>query len=148
MSQLNRYRELEAQLAAQLQQLEEMKNSDSLKKEIEFEDKLKTLMADYGVNLRDVINLLDLQAGRPSFTTQAPEKGSRALRAVKRYHNPHSGEVVETKGGNHKTLKAWKAQYGSDTVKAGCSKSNGWSSEPGAPHGHGQEGSGIERREL
>lgn len=38
MSQLNRYRELEAQLAAQLQQLEEMKNSDSLKKEIEFED--------------------------------------------------------------------------------------------------------------
>lgn len=118
MSQLNRYRELEAQLAAQLQQLEEMKNIDSLKKEIEFEDKLKTLMAGYGVNLRDVINLLDLQAGRPSFTTQAPEKGSRALRAVKRYHNPHSGEVVETKGGNHKTLKAWKAQYGSDTVES------------------------------
>ncbi|WP_411960433.1 histone-like nucleoid-structuring protein, MvaT/MvaU family [Pseudomonas mandelii] len=118
MSQLNRYRELEAQLAAQLQQLEEMKNSDSLKKEIEFEDKLKTLMAGYGVNLRDVINLLDLQAGRLSFTTRAPEKGFRAPRAVKRYHNPHSGEVVETKGGNHKTLKAWKAQYGSDTVES------------------------------
>lgn len=118
MSQLNRYRELEAQLAAQLQQLEEMKNSDSLKKEIEFEEKLKALMSDYGVNLRDIINLLDPQAGRPSFVTQAAQKGSRAPRAVKRYVNPDNGEVVETKGGNHSILKAWKAQYGAETVES------------------------------
>lgn len=118
MSQLNRYRELEALLATQLQQLEEMKNSDSLKKEIEFEEKLKALMSSYGVNLRDVINLLDPQAGRSAFVAQAPQKGSRAPRAVKRYNNPHTGEVVETKGGNHKILKDWKAQYGSDTVES------------------------------
>lgn len=118
MSQLNRYRELEAQLAAQLKQLEEMKNSDSLKKEIEFEEKLRALMGEYSVSLRDIINLLDPQAGRPSFVNQAPQKGSRAPRAVKRYVNPESGEVVETKGGNHKTLKAWKSQYGAETVES------------------------------
>jgi hypothetical protein len=29
-----------------------------------------------------------------------------------------SDEVVETKGGNHKVLKEWKAEYGSDTVES------------------------------
>lgn len=30
----------------------------------------------------------------------------------------HSGEVVETKGGNHKTIKDWKAQYGAQEVES------------------------------
>lgn len=34
------------------------------------------------------------------------------------YKNPESGEVVETKGGNYRTLKEWKAEYGSDTVES------------------------------
>jgi hypothetical protein len=34
------------------------------------------------------------------------------------YKKPHSGEAVEKKGGNHKTLKEWKAQHGSDVVKS------------------------------
>ncbi len=34
------------------------------------------------------------------------------------YRNPETGEVVETKGGNHRVLKAWKEQYGADTVNA------------------------------
>lgn len=118
MSQLNRYRELEAQLAIQLQQLEEMKNSDSLKKEIEFEEKLRALMGEYGVSLRNIINILDPHASRPTSAAAAPQKGTRAPRALKRYSNPHTGEVVETKGGNHKMLKAWKAEHGSDAVES------------------------------
>lgn len=74
-------------------------------------------MGEYGVSLRDIINILDPQAGRPTFTTQAAPKGTRAPRATKRYVNPENGDVVETKGGNHKTLKAWKAQYGAETVE-------------------------------
>lgn len=37
---------------------------------------------------------------------------------MKTYKNPHSGEVIETKGGNHKTLKEWKAEHGSDLVES------------------------------
>jgi hypothetical protein len=33
---------------------------------------------------------------------------------LKVYKNPHTGEVVETKGGNHKILKEWKIEHGSD----------------------------------
>ncbi|MBI6883042.1 histone-like nucleoid-structuring protein, MvaT/MvaU family [Pseudomonas putida] len=42
---------------------------------------------------------------------------TRRARVVKVYENPHNGELVETKGGNHKTLKAWKEQYGAQTVE-------------------------------
>jgi hypothetical protein len=38
-------------------------------------------------------------------------------RMFKVYKNPKTGEVVETKGGNHNQLKEWKAEYGSDTVE-------------------------------
>ncbi|WP_256219368.1 DNA binding protein, partial [Pseudomonas sp. NBRC 111133] len=37
---------------------------------------------------------------------------------VKVYKNPHSGEVVETKGGNQRTLKAWKNEYGAEVVES------------------------------
>ena len=32
-------------------------------------------------------------------------------------HASGGGEVVDTKGGNHRTLKDWKAQWGSDEVE-------------------------------
>lgn len=32
------------------------------------------------------------------------------------YKNPNTDEVVETKGGNHKVLKAWREQYGVEAV--------------------------------
>jgi hypothetical protein len=41
---------------------------------------------------------------------------------LKVYKNPHTGEVVETKGGNHKTLKEWKAEHGSATVESWLNK--------------------------
>lgn len=41
---------------------------------------------------------------------------------MKIYKNPHSGEIVETKGGNHKLLKAWKNEHGSHVVESWLSK--------------------------
>ncbi|CAI8810409.1 hypothetical protein EMIT0P294_10580 [Pseudomonas sp. IT-P294] len=38
------------------------------------------------------------------------------------YKNPHTGEVFETKGDNHKILKEWRAKYGSATVESWLSK--------------------------
>lgn len=116
MSRLAEFRKLEQTLAAQLAELEEMKGSSELKKEIEFEEKLRELLSKYGFSLRDIINILDPQAGRRSATA-ALEKTPRRARQVKQYKNPHNGEIIETKGGNHKLLKEWKAQYGADEVE-------------------------------
>ncbi|MBH8609979.1 DNA binding protein [Pseudomonas mohnii] len=41
-----------------------------------------------------------------------------AHRAVRRYTNPHTGEVLETRGANHKKLKQWKAEFGVEVVEA------------------------------
>jgi len=124
MSRLAEYRKLELQLAAQLAELDAMKNDSGLQSEMEFESKLRGLLAEYGYSLRDVVSLLDPQATtrRKSAPLAAPEKGTRKARELKVYKNPHSGETVETKGGNHKTLKAWKSEHGADVVESWLSK--------------------------
>ena len=37
-------------------------------------------------------------------------------RTLKVYKNPHTGEVVETRGGNNKTILHWKAEFGNEEV--------------------------------
>ncbi len=118
MSRLAEFRKLEQQLAAQLAELETLKNDDGLKKEIEFETKLRDLLGEYGCSLKDIINILDPNAASRKGVPAVPEKTTRRARSVKVYKNPHNGEIVETKGGNHKTLKAWKAEFGSDEVES------------------------------
>lgn len=48
MSKLAEFRQLEKHLAEQLQALETMKGNEGLKKEIEFETKLRKLLEHYG----------------------------------------------------------------------------------------------------
>ena len=121
MSKLAEFRQLEKHLAEQLQALEALKGDAGLKKEIEFETKLRDLLAKYGYSLKEVINLLDPRAGRRALAADS-KTGSRKPRQLKVYKNPHTGEVVETKGGNHKTLKYWKAEHGSSTVESWLTK--------------------------
>jgi hypothetical protein len=117
MSKLAEFRQLEKHLAEQLRALETLKDDAGLKKEIEFETKLRALLAQYGYSLPNVIELLDPQARRRTSPAES-KSGTRKPRQVKVYKNPHTGEVVETKGGNHKTLKEWKAKHGATTVES------------------------------
>ena len=116
MSMLQKYRQIEDTIRDLTAKLDSLSKDDKLKKEIEFEKKLTALMEQHGKSTRDVIAILDPEskAAAPVKTT-APVKRARR---VKRYKNPHNGSVIETKGGNHKTLKEWKAQYGADTVES------------------------------
>ncbi|WP_082377894.1 histone-like nucleoid-structuring protein, MvaT/MvaU family [Pseudomonas sp. RIT-PI-q] len=121
MSKLAEFRQLERHLAEQLQALEALKGDARLKKEIEFESKLRDLLAKHGYSLKDVINILDPQAGRHTHAS-SPKAGSRRPRQVKVYKHPNTGEIIETKGGNHRGLKEWKAEFGAETVESWLSK--------------------------
>jgi len=121
MSKLAEFRQLEKHLAEQLQALEALKGDAGLKKEIEFETKLRALLAEYGYGLPNVINLLDPKSSRRAPAAES-KTGTRKPRVLKVYKNPHTGEVVETKGGNHKTLKEWKADQGSAPVESWLTK--------------------------
>ncbi|MCY1549709.1 hypothetical protein D9M68_858940 [compost metagenome] len=71
-------------------------------------------MAVYGKSLRDIVLILDPEPLHQRTAQKAP--GKRKERQLKRFKSPHTNEVVETKGGNHRVLKAWKEQYGASTV--------------------------------
>ncbi|MCH4876260.1 transcriptional regulator [Pseudomonas sp. TMW22090] len=117
MSRLAEFRAAEKALQEQLKQLETLKNDAGLKKEMEFEEKLQGLMKTYGKSLRDVIAILDPNPAKSGLQVASAPKTRRA-RVVKAYHNPHTGELIETKGGNHRGLKSWKEQYGASTVES------------------------------
>lgn len=70
----------------------------------------------------NVVAILDPQSATRRAPAVVAEKSTRKPRQAKVYKNPHSGELVETKGGNHKTLKEWKSQYGADEVESWLAK--------------------------
>lgn len=116
MSKIAEFRALEAQIEEHKQRLAALQGDEGLKKEIEFESKLRKLLGEYNYSLRNVIDLLDPSAG--TGRKAAAEQPARRERAVKRYKNPHNGELIETKGGNHTGLKAWKQKHGAETVES------------------------------
>ncbi|WP_304640630.1 histone-like nucleoid-structuring protein MvaT [Pseudomonas sp.] len=119
MSMLQEYRQIEETIRELSSRLKSLENDDKLKKELEFEEKLNALMEQFGKSPRQVIALLDPESkSAQARSGKTASTGGKRARKVKQYKNPNSGEVIETKGGNHKTLKAWKEQYGSDTVES------------------------------
>jgi hypothetical protein len=123
MSLINEYRATEEAIKELQARLKNLSEDDKLQTELEFEGKLRTLMGEYQKSLRDITALLDPEAKNNKAPRTAPVKvtGTKRARKVKQYKNPHNGEVIETKGGNHKILKEWKAKWGGDEVE-------GWAS--------------------
>lgn len=114
-TKINRFHNTKKAIQELQQQLEALSSDPELKKEMEFEEKLRALMAEYNKTLRDINAILDPQsaaAAAPSTTR------TRRERRTKRYTNPHTGGVIETKGGNHKELKEWKQKWGNETVES------------------------------
>ncbi|MEG3114958.1 histone-like nucleoid-structuring protein, MvaT/MvaU family [Salinicola sp. 4072] len=119
MSLLSDYVKKEQLLKQLEEELKRMEGDQRLKSELEFKEKLEALMAEYGKTTRDVIELLNPKSDNAQpATAQTGSTGSRRKRKLKIYKNPNTGEVVETRGGNHKTLKAWKDEHGSDAVES------------------------------
>ncbi|MFT0211905.1 histone-like nucleoid-structuring protein MvaT [Pseudomonas sp. F1_0610] len=116
MSLINEFRSTKNEIEELQKRLESLKQDTRLQKELEFEEKLRALMGEYSKSLRDIIAILDPQA-LSSAPTKSQARSTRKPRSTKRYTNPHSKKVIETKGGNHKVLKEWKAQYGNDVVE-------------------------------
>ncbi|TFH86678.1 H-NS histone [Billgrantia azerbaijanica] len=118
MSLLSEFIQKEQELKRLQEEMEKLQNDDRLKAELAFKEKLEALMREYGKSAADVIQLLDPQAGAKPAAKAPAASGGRRKRKLKIYKNPNTGEVVETRGGNQKTLKAWKDEYGSEIVES------------------------------
>ncbi len=89
MSLINEYRATEEAIKELQERLKSLEQDDKLKKELEFEEKLRTLMGTYQKSLRDVISLLDPDAkiGKSTRTAKAPA-GKRARSSSTRTRTP------------------------------------------------------------
>lgn len=118
MSLINEYRATEEAIKELQERLKSLSQDDKLQKELEFEGKLRALMGEYQKSLRDLIALLDPEAKTAKAARFSKPTQSKRARRIKQYKNPNTGDVIETKGGNHKTLKEWKAKWGNDVVES------------------------------
>lgn len=117
MSLLNEYIQKEQQLKQLQEELGKLENDDRLKNELEFKTRLEQLMEEFGKSPADIVALLDPKAEQRS-AKQTKSGEARRKRRLKIYKNPHTGEVIETRGGNHKGLRAWKDDHGEETVES------------------------------
>ena len=115
MNSLTSYFQKEQQLKQLEAELNSLKEDEDLKKAIEFKKNVERMAEDYGLSNESVLQVLVPE----TFGQEAVEqKKTRKPRKLKVYKNPITGEVVETKGMNHRVLKAWKKEHGDATVES------------------------------
>lgn len=117
MSLINEYRATEEAIKELQSRLAGLSNDDRLKRELEFEGKLRALMEEYSMGLRNIQSILDPNS-RSTAAAVPTTRGQRKERQVKTYRNPLTDEEIQTKGGNHKLLKEWKAEHGAEEVES------------------------------
>lgn len=117
MSLLSEYMKKEQLLKQLSEELKQLEGDQRLKSELDFKERLEALMKEFDKSAADVIEVLDPKP-QSGGSNKAQTAGGRRKRKLKIYKNPQTGEVVETRGGNHKTLKVWKDEHGTDTVES------------------------------
>ncbi|WP_431688829.1 histone-like nucleoid-structuring protein, MvaT/MvaU family [Hahella sp. NBU794] len=110
MNKLSAYIEAKAAYENLKRKIEALESDESVKKTLEFQKKLQDLMDKYGVSKEEVVRMWNKDE-KPSATDKR-----RGVRPLKVYKNPHTGEVVKTRGGNHKVLNEWRGKHGKETV--------------------------------
>lgn len=113
-----------------IEQIEKLENSSDLEKDMRFYQELVALKAQYNYTAADVLRLLKpaTSVAAPSLVDELFEVllsedklasvANSTAKTLRRYRNPHTGEVVETRGSNHSRLKEWKREYGADALAA------------------------------
>ena len=102
---------LEKQLAQIEKELKSIERSAAFKKEKAISRALYNLMKKHGCSKNDLISILRGDSESPAKRSEALLKKTRKPRKLKIFKNPNTGETVETRGGNHNVLKAWKSEY-------------------------------------
>ena len=108
MSLITTYYSKLDRLAVLKLEIAELESSAELETELAFLGALEELLSDHSKTARDVAKIFAGEVVLPA--------GKRAKRSASTWTNPNTGERVVTAGGNHKTLKNWREQYGKETV--------------------------------
>lgn len=114
---LENYSILGKQLEEIQKNMAEIENNEDFKKEILFKKDLEKVIKNHGMTREKALAALG-GVDRESLESKEKNGKSRKKRKLKVYTNPHTGDVIETRGGNHAVIKEWKAEYGADEVES------------------------------
>ncbi|MAM88991.1 MAG: H-NS histone [unclassified Hahellaceae] len=117
MSKFVDYIETKNAIEALQKKLATLSENETVQRANEFKEKLSALMDEYGFSATDVLRMWNLESG----TGDSGGERKRSTRTLKTYRNPKTGEEVKTRGGNHKTLNAWRKKYGKEAVNSWAS---------------------------
>lgn len=111
---MKRYQELQEELNRVREELESLEQTPEIRRDLEFKSGLEKYLDEYGYAVSDIYRVM--QTHNPGGV-QA-KSGDGPKRQLQIYTNPHTGEVVKTRGGNQKRLKEWREEYGAETVRS------------------------------
>ena len=109
--------QLQAALAKLKREIENLEKSESYKNEQSLIRGIEKLLTKFGKTKAELIAFLS--DGKTTKTTakKAELTNTRKRRKLKIYKNAFTNETIETRGGNHKVLKAWKTQYPTQNIE-------------------------------
>ena len=107
---------IEEKMAQLEKELKSIETSAAFKKENAVKRALSNLMKKHACSKNELITLLQSDEASPVKRGKKSLPTKRKPRKLKVFQNPATGESVETRGGNHKVLKAWKVQYNLENI--------------------------------
>ena len=116
MSILATYREKQELVRKLEEEMRKLEENTLLKQELTFKEEVEELLKKHDRDVYDLIGIFGLTVSEKAG--KAAGRGNRRARKLKVYVNPNNQERVETRGGNQKKLKEWKALYGADEVES------------------------------
>jgi hypothetical protein len=117
MFKIAEFKAAQLALAKQVTAVEELRNDPELKRELEFDAELEDLLSKYSMSKDKLYAFMHGQqmAIKAAEKSSAP-KGKAHVGKMKRWTNPHSGDVVDSGRRDHLTIKGWIEQFGLKTV--------------------------------
>ena len=118
MSKINNYYQKKQLMEKLMDELSALESDTALKQDLRFEEQVKELMEENEKTARDVLEILSVIDPSIGSLEYSPETTTRAKRPLRVYKNPHTDEIVETRGGNHKVLNEWREKWGKEDVQS------------------------------
>ena len=98
-------------------QLEQLEKDDAYQKAIAFKQDIENVLSKHDKTADDLLQIFG-KAATPTPGKASSGKGKGKSLPLKRYTNPHTGDVEEARSLRKPKLQEWKKEYGEDTVKS------------------------------
>lgn len=117
MQSITKKAQMEADLDKLRQDIASLEQSESYKNELSLIRAVEKLLHKFGKTKAELIAYLSDGKTTKVTTKKAESTNTRKRRKLKIYQNPLTNETIETRGGNHRILKAWKNQYPTQNIE-------------------------------